>query len=143
MRLNYNPAEDRVRLILPHGGASIGLWLTRRQCIRLLISCLQAPAGREPPGPKDSNKPGRQAADAPDPLEPPTLARLGLRESDGALLVRFKLADEKVIGFRLNDQQRRTLANALRNLERQARWGMFEAALEAKDAAAALRPKLH
>ena len=130
MRLNYDALEDRVRLVVPYAGSSFALWLTRRQCIRMLGSCLRKADGDDGAGGaprKPLQERGEASSSSAEPQSPPVLARLALREAGGALIVRFKLPDERVIGFRLNELQKQTLANAFRNLERQARWNMFAA----------------
>lgn len=145
MRLTYDPVEDRVRLVLPHEGASVAIWLTRRQCIRMLASCLTK-SDDDDGAPKKTLQEKAQTSSpsaSAEPPSPPVLARLALREAGEALIVRFKLPDERVIGFRLNQKQKNTLANAFRNLERQARWNMFAAVEAATSEHASLRGKLH
>jgi hypothetical protein len=150
MRLAYDPHEDRVRLMMTHGEEDVSLWLTRRQCVNLLGACLRAGAQDDGSAAdvtaerKTSASDQSASAQKPEPqVTTPVLSRMALGESDGVVVVRFALPEGRKLGFRLHAQQRKKLIEAFRNLERQARWDMFAAALDRSAAKSARGSRIH
>lgn len=150
MRLAYDPHEDRVRLMMNHGEEDVRLWLTRRQCVNLLGACLRARSQDEASPAEGSAQEKAERNDQAEPASkpepegsPPVLARMALGAADGSVVVRFALPEGRKFGFRLHAQQRKKLIEAFRNLERQARWDMFAAALDRSAAKSARGSRIH
>lgn len=127
MRLRYDPAEDRIAMLVPRSGDARAYWLTRRQCMALLRAC-------EEPGTEGADAHAQVARTAPKPPPAalpadlqPKLARVGLRRSAKALMLRLQAADEaQALQLTLGPSDQSRLRDSLLQIARRAQWALGE-----------------
>jgi hypothetical protein len=164
LRLEYQAGEDRLVLNLIEGAAVRRFWLTRRQCLALVMACgpeasasaakPKVPAGAAArsggllasPGaaPAAGAAPGG-AVEASPPAALPSLARLGLRRAGEELRLSLTAEVGPPLRLRLTAADQARLVGQLHLLARRAQWDLPEAVarLVAQAAASQARRTLH
>lgn len=153
LQLSYDVLQDRLVLALSDAAGVHRFWLTRRQCVALVLACRAAEgvpsplkvapamtAGQPQQGQGDAARPAQQEpVGAAEHVASPDLVRLGLRRVPQGLRLTLGAAgpaDQGPVHLLLKPGDQLSLLRSLRHLATQAQWDLDVA--ESRAAAHAL-----
>lgn len=128
LKLDFNAQEDRMVFTLQAPQQVHRYWLTRRQCVGLVLACRRVMASLPNlPALARAEKTGRPSTAAPEEEAisvQPTLTRVAVRRQQQTLALTFSGHGEAPQTVRLGPAEQLRLLRHLRRLAERARWDL-------------------